>query len=82
MMNPTLACFFCGVDSQATAWFLGLFVVSMVLASVSFFLWATSKGDFRHLETTALDPLRDPEPLPQADASPRTGRHPAGPTSA
>lgn len=60
-------CFFCGVDSRAAAWFLGLFVVSLVLASVAFFLWATAKGDFDRLETTAWEPLRDPEPLESTD---------------
>ncbi len=63
MVQPGPACFFCGVDSRAAAWFLGMFVLSLVLASVSFLLWAAGKGDFQHLEATALDPLQDPEPL-------------------
>lgn len=63
--HPAIACFFCGVDSRATAWFLGLFVVSLLLASIAFLLWAASKGDFNRIESTAWDPLLDPEPLPE-----------------
>jgi nitrogen fixation-related uncharacterized protein len=73
LTHPAIGCFFCGVDSRAAAWFLGLFVVSLLLASIAFFLWAASKGDFNRIEATAWDPLLDPEPLPEC--------HPQTPSS-
>lgn len=36
-------CFFCGVDSKYLIYFAGVFVASMVLATVSFFVWSCGK---------------------------------------
>jgi hypothetical protein len=55
------ACFFCGVDSRALLYFVLVFVLSIVLASVTFLIWSISKGDFRSIEGPKYDMFNDPE---------------------
>jgi nitrogen fixation-related uncharacterized protein len=58
---PWLACFFCGVDSRALLYFFLVLVISLVLASVAFLVWAISKGDFKNIESPKYDMFIDPE---------------------
>jgi nitrogen fixation-related uncharacterized protein len=58
---PFLGCFFCGVDSKALLYFFLVFVISIVLASLTFLAWAISKGDFRNVESAKYDIFNDPE---------------------
>lgn len=74
-MNPfvptVLACFFCGVDSKALLYFLLVFVVSIVLASLAFLIWAVAKGDFQDIEAAKYEIFNDPEAqMPEAVSAP------------
>ena len=62
-MNPTplLACFFCGVDSRVLLYFFLVFVLSLVLGSLAFLVWAYGKGEFHQVERTKFDVFDDPE---------------------
>jgi len=55
------ACFFCGVDSRALLYFFVVFVICVVLATLSFLLWASAKGDFANVEGVKYDIFNDPE---------------------
>ena len=57
----TFACFFCGVDSRVLLYFFLLFVFSVVFASLSFLIWAMTKGDFKNVEAAKYDIFNDPE---------------------
>ena len=68
---PLLGCFFCGVDSRVLLIFFLVFVVSVILASLSFLCWAIARGDFRNIEQTKYDIFQDPEAgLPDAVCTP------------
>ncbi len=61
---PAIACFFCGVDSQAVL-FLFLAVVGLLLGSAIFLLiWAAGRGDFRNIEGPKYDVFKNEEDHP------------------